>query len=82
MPYGKIVKLKNCYYILVLIRNIIYIPLLLEQDYEINFKSNGYSIFYLRELYENRKVVNGLIILKVNDNIFHVEQVKEGEGKI
>ena len=46
-PFGKILELENYYYMAKIIRNIISIPLLLQQDFEINEKSNSCSIFFL-----------------------------------
>lgn len=80
LPLGKTIELDNCYYILVLIKNIISIPLLLEQSYEINFKGNGCFKFHLRDSF--RKVINGLIVLEVNDEMFHIEQAKKRKGII
>ena len=73
MPFGKTIELNNCYYLPVLIRNIISIPMLLEQGYEINFKGNGCFIFHSNEFYGTRRLTNGLIVLDVNDNVLHVE---------
>ena len=49
----KILKLKTCYYILNIVRNIIFVPLLLEQDFEIKAKNNGCSLYFSIEYYES-----------------------------
>jgi hypothetical protein len=77
LPSGKTIELNNCYYVPVLIRNIISVSLLLEQGYEIKLKGNGCSISHSGESYGTGKIINGLIVLEVNDNILHVEQTNK-----
>ena len=76
LPSEKILKLENCYYMSKIIRNIISIPLLLQQDYEINRKSNSCSISFSNEILYHGIVNNDLFILS-NDNIFHIEENKK-----
>lgn len=71
------IKLNNCYYILILIKNIIYVHLLLEQCYEINFKGNDYSIFHSNKFYIIGKIINGLVVLEVNDVYFILSKLRE-----
>ena len=46
LPWDKILELKDYYYMPKIIRNIISIPLLLKQDYEIRLMKNG-SLYFL-----------------------------------
>ena len=74
LPSNKILELKDCYYMLKVIKNIISIPLLLKQDYEIRLMRNGCSIFFSNEFYSNGYIDNNLLILALNKNIFHIER--------
>ena len=69
------------YYILKIIKNIISIPLLLEQDFKIKTKSNGCSIYLSNEFYENTYIDNDLLFLSLNDNILHVDNMKKKKRK-
>ena len=51
LPSGKILELENYYYMPKIIRNIIFVPLLLQRGYEINEKSNSCSIFFLTKYF-------------------------------
>ena len=46
LPSDKILELKDYYYMPKVIRNIISIPLLLKQGYEIKLMENGYTNFF------------------------------------
>ena len=70
---NKILELKDCYYIPKVIRNIISIPLLLKQGYEIKLMENGYSIFFSNEFYGSGYIDNNLLILTLNKNIFYIK---------
>ena len=77
LPSNKILELKTCYYILNIVRNIISIPLLLEQSFEIKVKNNGCSIYFFNEYYESAFIDNGLLFLLLNDNVLHVKNMKK-----
>ena len=77
LPSGKILELVNCYYVPNIIRNIVSIPMLIEQGYEINVKGNGCSIFHSSEFFTNGTVHNSLLILTLNDKIFLVNENKK-----
>ena len=73
----KILKLKTYYYILNIDRNIISVPLLLKQDFEIITKSNSCSIYFSNEYYGSTFIDNGLIFLSLNDNVLHIDNMKK-----
>ena len=73
----KILKLKTYYDILKIIRNIISILLLLEQDFEIKAKNNSCSIHFSDEFYQNIFIDNGLLFLSLSDNILYVDYMKK-----
>ena len=77
LPSRKILKLKICYYILDIVRNIISIPLLLEQDFEIIVKNNGCSIYFSNEYYGSAFVDNSLLFLSLNDKVLHIDNMKK-----
>ena len=76
LPLDNMIKLEECYYIPNIIRNIISIPLLLQQGYEISVKSNGCSILYDNKIFENGYFVNDLLTLELNDKIFLINDKK------
>ena len=80
LPSGKILELKICYYIFNIVKNIISVLLLLEQDFEIKTKNNGCSIYFSNEFYENAYIDNGLLFLSLNDNILYVDNMKKERG--
>ena len=55
------------------IRNIISIPLLLKQVYEIRLMGNGFSIFFSNKFYGNDYNDNNLLILALKENTFDIE---------
>ena len=63
LPSDKILKLKICYYILDIVRNIISVPLLLEQSFEIITKNNDCSIYFFNEYYGSAFIDNGIVFL-------------------
>ena len=68
------------------IRNIISIPLLLKQDYEIRLmrngcSRNGCSIFFSNKFYGNGFIDNNLLILALNENIFYIERNMKKIGR-
>ena len=77
MPLKKVLKLKICYYILNIVKNIISVPLLLEQDFEIITKNNGCSIYFSNEYYGSAFIDNDLLFLSLNDNMLHVDNMKK-----
>ena len=77
LPSSKVLKLKICYYIFDIVRNIISVPLLLEQSFKIIVKNNGCSIYFFNEYYESIFIDNGLIFLSLNDNMLHVDNMKK-----
>ena len=70
----KILELKDCYYMPKIIRNIIFISLLLKQGYEIRLMKNRCFIFFSNEFYGNSYIDNNLLILALHKNIFHIER--------
>ena len=74
LPFGKILELKDYYYIPKIIRNIISIPLLLEQGYVMDVTSNGCSIKFSNEIICSGIFHNGLLTLSLNDNVFHINE--------
>ena len=72
LSLDKILELKDCYYMPKIIRNIISIPLLLKQGYEIKLMKNGCSIFFFNKFYDSSYIDNNLLILALNENIFHI----------
>ena len=73
-PSGKILELTNCYYMPKIIRNIVSVPLLIKQGYQISVTSNGCSINFSNEIICHGIFDNGLLTLCLNDNIFHVDE--------
>ena len=74
LPSDKVLKLKTCYYIFDIVRNIIFVPLLLEQSFEIIAKNNGY---FSNEYYGSTFIDNDLIFFSLNDNVFHIDNMKK-----
>ena len=77
LPSGKVLELDNCYYMPKIIRNIVSIPLLLKQGYEIKLMGNGSFIFFSNKFYGSGCINNNLLILALNKNIFYIEKKKE-----
>ena len=77
LPSGKILELRNCYYMPKIIRNIISVPLLLKQGYTMNVMSSGCSISLSNEIICYGIFCNGLLTLSTNDNIFHVSNKRK-----
>ena len=73
-PSRKILELTNCYYMPKIIRNIVSVPLLIKQGYQISVTSNGCSINFSNEIICHGIFDNGLLTLCLNDNIFHVDE--------
>ena len=71
---GKILELKDCYYMPKIIRHIVSIPLLLKQGYILNVTSNGCSISLSNEIIAYGIFNNGLLTLNLNDNICHIDK--------
>ena len=82
LPSNKILELKSYYYIPKIIRNIIFIPLLLKQGYEIRLMKNECSIFFSNKFYENMFVDNDLLFLSLSDNIFYLDNMKKERERI
>ena len=74
LPSEKILELEECYYTPKIIRNIISIPFLLCDGYEIKFMNNGCSIFHSNEFFGNGYFDNSLLILSLNENIFYIDK--------
>ena len=72
LPSGKILELKDCYYMPKVIRNIISVPLLLKQGYTMNVMSIGCSISFSNDIICYGVFNNGLLTLSLDDNIFHI----------
>ena len=62
-----------------IIRNIVSIPLLLKQGYILNVTSNGCSISFSNKIICFSIFNNGLLILSLNDNIFHIDKKQKRE---
>ena len=77
LPLRKVLKLKTYYYIPNIVRNIIPVPILLEQSFEIIAKNNNYSIYFSNEYNGSDLIDNGLIFLSLNDNVLHVNNMKK-----
>ena len=76
LPSGNIIRLEECYYVPNIVRNIISIPLLLQQGYEISVKSSGCSILHNNTIFGHGCFVNGLLTLVLNDEILLVDDKK------
>ena len=79
---NKILELKTYYYIPKVVRNIISIPLLLEQSFEIKAKNNGCSIYFSNEFYENTFIDNSFLFLSLGDNVLHIDNMKKKRERI
>ena len=82
LSLGNILKLEECYNISNIIRNIIFIPLLLQQGYEISVKSNDCSIIYNNKIFRYGCFINGLLTLKLNDKILLIDDKKRKRDNI
>ena len=70
LPSGFLMELNNCYYVLVLSRNIIVSSCLMRQGYESNIKNNGCSL-YLNDMFHGfAPVQDGLFILNLEVSWF------------
>ena len=47
------------------------------QDFEINVKNNGCSIYFSNEYYRTTFIDNGHLFLPLNDNVFHIDNMKK-----
>ena len=79
LPSDKVLELKDHYYVPNIVRNIISILMLLEQDFEIRRKDNSCSVYFFNECYENTFIDNNLLFLSLNDKIFHINQIRRKE---
>ena len=61
LPSDKILELKDCYYMPSIIKNIIFISMLLEHGFEIKRKGNSYFIYLSNEFYGNTFIDNSLL---------------------
>ena len=77
LPSGKILELKDCYYMPSIIRNIISVPILLEHDFKIKGKDKGCFIYHFNEFYGTALVDNDILFLLLNDNVLHIDQMKK-----
>ena len=73
LPSDKILELKTYYYIPNIVRNIISIPLLSKQSFEIKTKNNSCSIYFSNEYYGSVYIDNSLLFLSLNDNVLHID---------
>ena len=73
LPLKRNLELEECYYMPKIIRNIISVPLLLHDGYEIKFIGNGCSIFHSNEFFSNGYFNNDLLILSLNEKNFHID---------
>ena len=49
-----------------------FVPLLLEQDFEIKTKNNSCSIYFSYEFYRNIFIDNDLLFLSLSDHIIYL----------
>ena len=56
-----------------IIKNIIFISMLLEHGFEIKRKGNSYFIYLSNEFYGNTFIDNDLLFLSLNDNVLHID---------
>ena len=75
LPSGNILELKDCYYVPNIIKNIIFVPLLLKQGYEINLTSHGCSIFFSKKFF-GCTFTNDLLIMLLNDEVMLIKNKK------
>ena len=76
LPSGFLMNLNNCYYVLVLSRNIISASCLMRQGYESNIKNNGCSL-YLKDMFHGfAPVQDGLFILNLDSESVYNINVK------
>ena len=60
-----------------IVGNIIFVPLLLEHGFEIRERCKDCFIYHSNEFYGNAFVDNDLLFLSLNDNDFHIDQMKK-----
>ena len=77
LPTGKSISLNNCYFVPVLIRNIISIPMLDKDGFDIIIKNNSCFIYNNNVLYGIGILRNGLYILDLHENILQIEQTSK-----
>ena len=82
MPSGKVLELKICYYIPNIVRNIIFVPLLWKQGFEIKAKNNDCSIYFSNEYYENTYIDNDFLFLSLNDNVLYIDNMKKKKERM
>ena len=75
-------KLEECYYVPNIVRNIIFIPLLLQQRYKISVKSSGYYILYNNKIFRHGCFINGLLTLKLNNKILLIDDKKKKRDNV
>ena len=74
LPSGRTLEVEEYYYMPKIIRNIISIALLLYDGYEIKFMDNGCSILRSNDFFSGGYFDNDLLILSLNENIFHINE--------
>ena len=73
---NKTLVLTNCYYVPEIVKNIISISRLTNDGFKLLFENNGCSIFLNKELFGHGTLVNGLYVLDMHDDVYHIEPTK------
>ena len=74
LPFGRILELDNRYYMPKIVRNIIFISLLLQRGFEINGKGMRCSISFSNKFYYDGIFDNGFLVLCLNNSMFQIDK--------
>ncbi|XP_056690046.1 uncharacterized protein [Spinacia oleracea] len=76
LPSGLILELYNCYYVPVITKNIISIPILDSEGFSFQIMNNCCSAYLNGMFYVSAKLSNGLYVLDLQNHIYHIENKK------
>ena len=76
LPSGLILELNNCYYVPVITKNIVSVPVLDSEGFSFNIKNNCCSAYFNDIFYVSAKLSNGLYVLDLQTNIYNIDSKK------
>ena len=76
LPSGLILSLENCYYVLALTKDIVYISSLNKKGFHLTFSNNSCSIMLNDVFYAYDTLCNGIYILDISNPILIVHDNK------
>ena len=80
LPNGLCLNLDNCFYVLALTKNIIYISCLNKKGFHLNFCDNGCYIMLNDVFYAGGTLSNGIYMLDMSNTILNINDNKRQKG--